>query len=63
MRGEWGPHRQFLPPHPGLGEFCAWIKTQKLTTTPNLWEFYVKGPESSPDPATWQTELNQPLRD
>lgn len=46
---------------PAWGEFCAWIKTQKLATTPNLWEFYAQGPESSPDPATWQTELNQPL--
>jgi len=26
-----------------------------------LWERYVVGPESSPDPADWRTELNQPL--
>ncbi len=47
---------------PAWGEFCGWIKTQKLAPTPNLWEVYLTGPESSLDPATWQTELNQPLR-
>ena len=28
---------------------------------PDLWECYVAGPESNPDPATWRTELNRPL--
>jgi effector-binding domain-containing protein len=26
-----------------------------------IWECYVYGPESNPDPATWRTELNQPV--
>lgn len=43
------------------GEFMAWIKAQGHETTPDLWEVYVKGPDSDPDPATWRTELNQPL--
>ena len=30
---------------------------------PDLWECYVAGPESSPDPAEWRTELNRPLVD
>lgn len=32
-----------------------------LQPGPTLWERYVVGPESSPDPSDWRTELNQPL--
>jgi effector-binding domain-containing protein len=52
-------------PYEGLGgawgEFDAWIAVNDHTSAANLWEFYVKGPESSPDPANWQTQLNRPL--
>ena len=34
------------------GEFGTWIDAEGLTVAPNLWESYVTGPESSPDPAT-----------
>ncbi len=43
------------------GEFGAWIDVAGHTQAPNLWERYVAGPESSPDPAAWCTELNRPL--
>jgi effector-binding domain-containing protein len=43
------------------GEFGAWIAAEGHTPAPDLWECYVAGPESSPDPATWRTELNRPL--
>lgn len=43
------------------GEFMAWIKGNGHTPSPDLWERYVAGPESSSDPASWRTELNQPL--
>ena len=43
------------------GEFEAWIKAEGLTAAPDLWEVYVSGPESSPDPSRWRTELNRPL--
>jgi effector-binding domain-containing protein len=43
------------------GEFDAWIAAQGHAPGPDLWERYVSGPESSPDPATWRTELNRPL--
>ncbi|HEY6897580.1 MAG TPA: GyrI-like domain-containing protein, partial [Rhodocyclaceae bacterium] len=43
------------------GEFCAWIEAEGLAVQESLWECYVAGPESSADPATWRTELNQPL--
>jgi effector-binding domain-containing protein len=47
---------------PAWGEFDAWIAAEGHTPAPNLWECYVAGSESSPDPATWRTELNRPLR-
>ncbi len=43
------------------GEFCAWIDAKGLDAQDSLWECYTSGPESSPDPATWCTELNRPL--
>ena len=52
-------------PYEGLGrawgEFDAWIAAEGLTPAPDLWECYVSGPESGPDPAAWRTELNRPL--
>jgi hypothetical protein len=38
----------------------AWI-VEGHTPGPDLWERYIAGPESSPAPATWRTELNRPL--
>lgn len=52
-------------PYEGLGdawgEFMKWIEAEGHTPAPDLWEVYVVGPESSPDPAAWRTELNRPL--
>jgi effector-binding domain-containing protein len=52
-------------PYEGLGsaweEFVAWIAAEGHTPAADLWECYVAGPESNPDPATWRTELNRPL--
>ena len=52
-------------PYEGLpaawGEFSAWIAAAGHTPGPDLWECYLAGPESSPDPAAWRTELNRPL--
>lgn len=45
----------------GWGEFLGWISAQGHQAAPDLWEVYVKGPESDPDPANWRTQLNQPL--
>jgi effector-binding domain-containing protein len=44
------------------GEFNEWITAAGLVPRENLWERYVTGPEADPDPSTWQTELNRPLR-
>lgn len=49
----------------GLGDawcdFIDWIEGSGHTPAPDLWECYVIGPESGPDSAIWQTELNRPL--
>lgn len=49
----------------GLGaawaEFDAWIVAQGYTPGPDVWERYLTGPDTSPDPADWRTELNRPL--
>lgn len=46
---------------PAWGEFGAWIADEGHTPAADLWECYVAGPESSPNPAAWRTELNRPL--
>jgi effector-binding domain-containing protein len=55
----------YTGPYQGLGqawgEFERWIKAEGHTSAPDLWEWYVTGPESSPDPSAWRTELNRPL--
>ena len=52
-------------PYEGLGsawgEFGEWISTEGYKPATDLWECYVAGPESNLDPATWRTELSQPL--
>ncbi|MDB5578202.1 MAG: transcriptional regulator, effector-binding domain/component [Bradyrhizobium sp.] len=52
-------------PYEDLGaawaEFVKWIADNGHTPAPDVWESYVAGPESSPDPAAWRTELNRPL--
>ncbi len=46
---------------PAWGEFKSWLAANGHKTAPNLWERYVTGPESNPDPTTFRTELNWPL--
>jgi effector-binding domain-containing protein len=54
-------------PYVGLpgawGEFTDWMEANKLAQAEDLWEHYVTGPHSSPDPATWRTALYRPLKD
>ena len=51
--------------HEGLGtawrDFNAWIQSKGHETSPDLWECYVFGPDSNPDPTTWRTELTRSL--
>src|SRR6266853_4304368 len=43
------------------GEFDKWMRANGHEQAENLWEVYSVGPQSSPDPANWRTELNRPL--
>ena len=43
------------------GEFGESLAKAGLQTQESLWECYLVGPESSPDPAQRVTELNRPL--
>ena len=53
-------------PYEGLpaawGEFTKWMKANGHEQADNLWELYSVGPQSTPDPAGWRTELNRPLK-
>jgi effector-binding domain-containing protein len=42
-------------------ELDAWIADQGDRPRGDFWERYVRGPETSADPATWETELNRVL--
>lgn len=57
----------YCGPYEGLpqawGEFMGWIKAQGLKPAMDLYECYVTGPHSGPDPSTWRTELIRPLLD
>jgi len=52
-------------PYEGLpaawGEFDKWMKANGHEQAADLWEIYSVGPQSTPDPAGWRTELNRPL--
>ena len=52
-------------PYDGLpaawGEFVKWMKANDHEQAEDLWEVYSVGPQSSPDPTNWRTELNRPL--
>ena len=69
MPGEWPAmtvaRTVYQGPYEGLaaawGEFCAWIDANGHNPAVDLWERYLAGPESSPDPADWRTELNRPI--
>jgi effector-binding domain-containing protein len=43
------------------GEFGAWIAANGHSASPDLFECYLAGPESSASPGDWRTELCQPL--
>ena len=53
-------------PYDGLpsawAEFDKWMKANGHEQAGSLWELYSVGPQSTPDPANWRTELNRPLK-
>ena len=54
-------------PYDGLpsawGEFINWMNANGHEQAADLWEVYSVGPQSTPDPASWRTELSRPLAD
>ena len=58
-------HTVYKGPYEGLAtawrEFHEWIGAQGHVTRQDLLEYYLAGPDSSPDAARWRTELIQPL--
>ncbi|MBN9400812.1 MAG: GyrI-like domain-containing protein ['Candidatus Kapabacteria' thiocyanatum] len=46
---------------PAWGEFGEWLASHGYDTQQSLWESYVEGPGTQPDPTKWRTELNRPL--
>lgn len=65
LRGATVARTLYRGPYEGLGaawrELSAWIDANGHVPAEDLWEVYVAGPESGPDPANWRTELNRPL--
>ena len=67
--GEWPAMKVartiYHGPYEGLpeawGDFMDWMESNGLRQAEDLWECYLTGPHSDPDPTTWQTELNRPL--
>lgn len=59
-------HTVYSGPYEGLpsawGEFDTWMTANGCEQAENLWELYTVGPQSTPDPVNWRTELNRPLR-
>ncbi len=55
----------YTGPYEGLADAWAeldrWVESQGLSASETGWEFYVRGPESSADPADWCTELSRML--
>lgn len=52
-------------PYEGLadawGEFLDWIEESGHAEAGDLWETYLVGPQSTPEPSQWRTELMRPL--
>ena len=42
-------------------EFDGWAEANRHKTAADLYECYLVGPESSPDPTDWRTELSRSL--
>jgi effector-binding domain-containing protein len=47
----------------GRIKMSKWIEAEGFNVQESLWECYLIDPESNPDPDTWRTELNRPLRE
>jgi effector-binding domain-containing protein len=52
-------------PYEGLGDawhdFRTWMEANGHKAAEDLYECYLVGPEASPEPSDWRTELSRPL--
>ena len=59
-------HTVYSGPYEGLpaawSAFDDWMKVNGYPQAADLWEVYSVGPQSTPDPKDWRTELNRPLK-
>ena len=59
-------HTVYSGPYEGLpaawSAFDDWMKVNGYPQAADLWEVYSVGPQSTPDPKHWRTELNRPLK-
>lgn len=39
----------------------AWLEEQHIDLPEDMWEEYLVGPDTEPDPAKWQTRIVVPL--
>jgi effector-binding domain-containing protein len=57
-------HTVYSGPYEGLptawSEFDKWMKANGHEQAADLWELYSVGPQTTPDPAGWRTELKPP---
>lgn len=53
-----GPYEELAA---AWADFDRWIADNDHQAAPDLWERYLKGPESETDPANFRTELVRPL--
>lgn len=44
------------------GDFSAWLKANGHAPREDLWEVYAVGPQATPEPSGWRTELVRPLK-
>jgi len=44
------------------GEFDNWLRANGHEQAGSLWEVYLAGPQSTPNPADWRSELVRPLK-
>ncbi|RYV51724.1 AraC family transcriptional regulator [Pengzhenrongella frigida] len=42
-------------------DLSAWFREQGLTPSDEMWEEYLVGPDSEPDPSRWQTRIVYPV--
>ena len=54
-----GPYEEL---YSSWDQFGRWVAENGHEPDEGLWEAYLKGPESSADPAEWRTELILPLK-